>query len=272
MNAFPDPELDDVLQDDELRRVAALLKSASTPEAPLDEAFRTGLRRQLMSEAWSMTEGRGSWWRRAFAPPGLAWAGAAAGVLLIASLVVWQGLQPSGGLDTVVIHGNVDGNRSVALQQPILVSFNQPMDHTSTEHAVQITPATTVTFSWESNTLGEKQLAVLTGAPALKGQWSADSSTLYVIDGTGALKVLPANGAGVTVIAADGVTSLAISPAGDRLAYVRNDRIEVLTFASGQTQEIAPRQAPSLVGWAKDKVLWAAVDGLDTQAADGSMH
>src|SRR5207237_7233357 len=27
------------------------------------------------------------------------------------------------------------------------------MDHTSTEHAVQITPATTVTFSWESNTL-----------------------------------------------------------------------------------------------------------------------
>src|SRR6266576_2849406 len=333
MNAFHDPELDDVLQDDELRRVAALLKSASTPEAPLDEAFRTGLRRQLMSEAWSMTEGRGSWWRRAFAPPGLAWAGAAAGVLLIASLVVWQGLQPSGGLDTLVIHGNVDGNRSVALQQPILVSFNQPMDHTSTERAVQITPATTVTFSWESNTLavqpasgnlapntqyrvtigpeartasgkkvaapqtitfvtqppaqaapsptpratpsnalGEKQLAVLAGATTLKGQWSADSSTLYVVDGTGALKVVPANGAGITVIAADGVTSLAISPAGDRLAYVRNDKIEVLTFASGQTQEIAPRQAPSLVGWAKNKVLWAAVDGLDTQAADGSMQ
>ena len=331
MNAFHDPELDDVLQDDELRHVAALLKSASTPEPPLDEAFRTGLRRQLMNEAWSMTEGRGAWWRRAFAPPGLAWAGAAAGVLLIASLVVWQGLQPSGGLDTVVIHGNVDGNRSVALQQPILVSFNQPMDHASTEHAVQITPATTVTFSWASNTLavqpasgnlapntqyqvtigpeartasgkkvaapqtitfvtqppapaapaptpratpsnalGEKQLAVLAGATALKGQWSADSSTLYVIDGTGALKVVPANGAGVTVIAADGVTSLAISPAGDRLAYIRSDKIEVLTFASGQTQELAPNPAPSLVGWAKDKLLWAAADGIDTHAADES--
>src|SRR2546429_747613 len=310
-----------------------MLKAASTPEPPLDEAFRTGLRRQLMNEAWSMTQGRNSWWRRVLAPPALAWAGATAGLLLIASLVITNALQQPGGFDRVVIHGNVDGNRSVALQQPILVSFNQPMDHTSTEHAVQITPATTVTFSWESNTLavqpaggnlapntqygvpigpeartasgkkvaapqtitfvtqppaqaapsptpratpakalGEKQLAVLAGATTLKGQWSADSSTLYVIDGTGALKVVPANGAGITVIAADGVTSLAISPAGDRLAYVRNDKIEVLTFASGQTQEIAPRQAPSLVGWAKDKVLWAAVDGIGTQAADGSMQ
>src|SRR5947207_6014807 len=133
MNSFHDPELDDVLQEDDLRHVAAMLKSASMPEPPIDEAFRSGLRRQLMTEAWSMTEGRSSWWRRVFAPPGLAWAGATAGVLLIASLVVWQGLQPSGGLDTLVIHGNVDGNRSVALQQPILVSFNQPMDHTSTE-------------------------------------------------------------------------------------------------------------------------------------------
>src|SRR5207244_2026904 len=78
--------------------------------------------------------------------------GAAAGVLLIASVVVWTSLQP-GGVNTIEIHGNVDGNRNVALQQPILVSFNQPMDHPSTERAVQITPATTVTFSWEANTL-----------------------------------------------------------------------------------------------------------------------
>src|SRR5437870_12163698 len=127
MTAFHDPELDDVLQDDELRHVAALLKSASTPEPPLDEAFRTGLRRQLMNEAWPMTEGRGAWWRRAFAPPGLPWAGAAAFMLLIASLGAWQGLQPPGGLDTVVIHCSGGGNRSVALPQPILVSSNQPM-------------------------------------------------------------------------------------------------------------------------------------------------
>ena len=331
MNAFHDPELDDVLKDDDLRHIASMLKAASTPEPPLDEAFRTGLRRQLMNEAWSMTQGRNSWWRRVLAPPALAWAGATAGLLLIASLVITNALQQPGGFDRVVIHGNVDGNRSVALQQPILVSFNQPMDHPSTEHAVQITPATTVTFSWEANTLavqpasgnlapntqyqvtigpeaktatgkkvaapqtitfvtqppvaatpsptpratpanvlGEKQLAPLAGASLLKGQWSADSSTLYAIDGNGALKVVPANGGGVTLIAPDGVTSLAISPSGDRLAYIRNDRIEVLTFASGQTEAVAPTPAPTLVGWAKDKLLWAAPDGIDTQAGDGS--
>src|SRR5438874_12689 len=225
MNAFHDPELDDVLQDDELRRVAALLKSASTPEAPLDEAFRTGLRRQLMSEAWSMTEGRGSWWRRAIGP-----------------------------------EARTASGKKVAAPQTITF-VTQPPAPAAQSPAPRATP---------SNALGEKQLAVLTGATALKGQWSADSSTLYVIDGTGALKVLPANGAGVTVIAADGVTSLAISPAGDRLAYVRNDKIEVLTFASGQTQELAPNPAPSLVGWAKDKLLWAAADGIDTHAADES--
>ena len=331
MNSFHDSELDDVLQEDDLRRVAAMLKSARTHEPPLDEAFRSGLRRQLMTEAWSMTEGRSSWWRRVFAPPGLAWAGATAGLLLIASLVVWNAVQQPGGLDQVVIHGNVDGNRSVALQQPILVSFNQPMDHPSTEHAVQITPATTVTFSWEANTLavqpasgnlapntqyqvtigpeaktatgkkvaapqtitfvtsspptpapsptprvtpanalGEKQLGPLAGATALKGQWSADSSSLYVIDGTGSLKVLPASGGGITTISPDNVISLAISPAGDRLAYVRNDKIDVLTFASGQTEEFAPTPAPTIVGWAKDKLVWGAADGIDTQAADGS--
>ena len=78
MNTFHDPELDDVLDDGELRRIAGVLKSASIADPPLDDAFRTGLRRQLMNEAWAMSEGRESWWRRAFAPPGLAWAGASA--------------------------------------------------------------------------------------------------------------------------------------------------------------------------------------------------
>src|SRR2546425_10928631 len=111
MNSYHDPELEEILQDDELRAVAALLSSARIPEPPLDDAFRTGLRRQLMKEAWSTSERRQGWWRRAFAPPGLAWAGAAAGVLLIASVVVWTSLQP-GGVNTIEIHGNVDGNRN----------------------------------------------------------------------------------------------------------------------------------------------------------------
>jgi hypothetical protein len=329
MNSYHDPELDDVLQEDELRHIASVLASAQTPEPPLDDAFRTGLRRQLMKEAWAMSEGRERWWRRMFAPPGLAWAGAAAGLLLIAAVVLWNGTNPI-GQSTVVFHTNVDGNRSVALQQPILVAFNQPMDHPSTEAAVKITPATTVTFSWSANTLavqpasgnlapntqykvtigagaktakgkqlsnaktitfvtqppptpapqpspratptnalGEKPLTTLAGAATFHGQWSADSSTLYVIDGGGALKVVKASGGAATIIAPDGVTAMSIAPAGDRIAYIRAGKIEVLTFASGQTAELAPAAPPTLVGWAKDRLLWATASAIDTQGSDG---
>src|SRR6266513_2729245 len=146
MNSYHDPELDEVLPDAELRRIAGVLSSTRTPDPPVDEAFRTGLRRQLMNQAWAMSEGRNSWWRRAFAPPGLAWAGAAAGLVLIASVVVWGALQQPGGFQQVFVQSAIDGKSSVALQQPILVSFNQPMDHQTTQAAVQITPATNVTF------------------------------------------------------------------------------------------------------------------------------
>src|SRR5207253_2872952 len=82
--------------------------STRLPEPPLDEAFRTGLRRQLMQEAWSMTEGRSwtGWWSRLFAPPGLAWAGAVAGVLLMAAVAVWNAAPGSGGFNSVVYVAN----------------------------------------------------------------------------------------------------------------------------------------------------------------------
>src|SRR5207244_10748564 len=64
---------------------------------------------------------------------------------------VWPARQPTGGCNTVVIQSPVDGKSSVSLQQPILVSFNQPMDHQTTQGATQITPATTVTYSWDQN-------------------------------------------------------------------------------------------------------------------------
>ena len=327
MNSYHEPELEDVLQDDELRRLAAVLTSARRTEPPLDEAFRTGLRRQLMQEAWAMSEGRDSWWRRLFAPPGLAWAGAAAGLLLIASVVVYMTSQPSGGLQQVVVQSSLDGKSSVPLQAPILVSFNQPMDHPTTEQAVQIMPATNVAFSWDANTLavlptggnlapntqyqvtigpgartatgqqlsapqtitfvtqapsppptpsppprptpsnplGEKQLAPLSGATTLAAQWSADSGSIYFVDGRGALDVVSAKGGAVTVIAPNGVTSPSISPAGDRIAYIRGGKIEVLTFAAGKTDEVAPTPAPELVGWAKEKLVWATADGIYTQ-------
>jgi hypothetical protein len=335
MSSNHDPELDDVLQDEELKRFASVLSSGRLPEAPLDDAFRTGLRRQLMTEAWTMAEGRGEGlWRRAFAPPGMAWAGAAAGLILIASVVLYATTQSPGGLTTVVVGSPMDGSKTVALQQPILVSFNQPMDHQATEAAIQITPATNVAFSWHKqdntlevlptsgnlapntqyqvtvgpgaktaaglplsgpqtitfstqpptsptpapsprptpspgNALNEKQLATLGGANTVPVQWSADSSTVYFVDAKGALKVVPAKGGDATIVVTDGVSLTAMSPAGDRLAYIRGGKLEVLTFASGKTSELTLTPVPLLLGWAKDRLVWASAAAVYTLGADG---
>ena len=339
MSMRNDPELDDVLQDEELRRLGDLLSSTRRAAPPVDDAFRSGLRRQLMQRAWDMSEGRTSLWRRIFAPPGLAWVGATAGLVLIAGLVIFYSTQSPGGFNQIIINSPMDGNKAVALQQPILVLFNQPMDHPSTEAAVQITPATNVTYSWSSNTLavqptsgnlapntqyqvtigptaltatkqplataqtitfvtqppapptpspsptphtpastsslliGEHQLGPLGGNLATStDQWSADSSTVYFVNAGGALVAVPAKGGDVSTVAPDGVSSLAVAPAGDRLAYVRGGKVEVLTFAAGTTVELAVTPAPTLVGWAKDKVVWAAADGVYTQGGDGPVQ
>jgi Bacterial Ig-like domain len=339
MSMRHDPDLDDVLQDEELRRVAGVLSSARRAQPPMDDAFRSGLRRQLMQQAWEMGEGRPSLWRRMFAPPGLAWVGAATGLVLIAGLVIFYSTQSPGSLNQITISSTMDGSKAVALQQPILVSFNQPMDHASTEAAVQITPATNVTFAWSasSNTLsvqpasgnlapntqyqvtigtgaltaakqpltaaqtitfvtqppapptpppsptprapatpsslltGEHQLAPLGGTIAISTvQWSADSATVYFVNSKGALEAVPAKGGDASVVAADGVSSPAIAPAGDRLAYIRGGKIDVLTFATGTTVELTVTPTPTLVAWAKDKVEWSAADGVYTQGAGGS--
>ena len=330
MKPFQDPELDDVLQDEDVQRIAAVLSSAQVPEPPLDDAFRTGLRRQLMTEAWDMAEGRGGrLWRRAFAPPGMAWAGAAAGLILIAAVVLFATTQSNGSLTQVVVLSPMDGSKTVALQQPILVSFNQPMDHASTEAAVQITPATNVAFTWQGSnklevqptsgnlapntqyqvtigpgaktaagqqlaapqmftfvtqappsptptpapsqrptpTPGDKQLVALNAPGTVTVQWSADSSSVYLID-SGALKVVPAKGGDATVVVPDGVSVMVMSPAGDRLAYIRGGKIEILTFATGKTADLAVTPAPVLLGWAKDKLVWTTGDGVYAQSAN----
>src|SRR6202140_1295621 len=334
MNMRHDPELDDVLQDEELRRLAGLLTATQRAEPPLDDAFRSGLRRQLMQQAWEMGEGRPSLWRRIFAPPGLAWVGATAGLVLIASLVVFYTTQQPSGFNQVFVQSPMDGGREVALQQPILVNFNQPMDHTSTEAAVQIIPATNVTYSWSSNTLavqptsgilapntqyqvtigsgaktatgqslstaqtitfvtqppapptpspsptprppatpsslltGEHQLAPLGGNLVISAvQWSADSSTVYFVNSKGALDAGPAKGGDGSVGAPDGGSSPAIAPAGDRLAYIRGGKVEILTSATGTTTDPAVTTVPILGGWAQDKLVWSAADGVYTQAA-----
>ena len=45
-----------------------------------------------------------------------------------------------------------------------------------------------------ASALGEKQVAGLGGATSLSAQWSSDSSSVYYIDGHGALNVVPARG------------------------------------------------------------------------------
>jgi hypothetical protein len=193
MSPYRDPELDDVLQDDELMRIAELLHSARLPEPPLDDAFRSALRRQLMQKAWGTGERAVPWWRKVFAPPGLAWASATVGVVLIASLVVFMSKQPPSGTLEIVIQSPVADSSSVKLSQPILVAFNQPMDHPSTEAAVQITPATTVGFSWRANTLAvqptsgnlapntQYQVTIGPGAKTASGQLLAEPKTITFV-------------------------------------------------------------------------------------------
>jgi hypothetical protein len=67
----------------------------------------------------------------------------------------------------------------------------------------------------------------------------------------------------------DGVSSPKISPAGDRLAYVRGGKIEVLTLDTGTTAEITVNPAATSVSWVKDKLFWSSADGVYTQGASG---
>jgi len=337
MSMQHDAELDDILQDGELKHVAELLRAGRMSEdPPLDDAFRSALRRQLMNRAWGMGGGTAPSWRKAFGPTGLAWAGAAVGVILIAAAVVFTALTngSTGSLTRdVLVTSPMNDQSAVRLQQPILVNFNQPMDHTSTETAVQITPATTVAFSWSANTLsvqptsgnlapntqyqvtigpgartasGEKLAAPKTitfvtqppapspsptptpipspsprsqlpdqhqvvGIPAGASnfQWSSDSSIVFFVTAGGALESVPAAGGAVSMLVPDGVTSAAVSPSGDRLGYIRNGKLEVLSLVAGDTLEISPIPAPTHVGWTKDGVVWTAVDGVYTQGANG---
>ena len=75
MSMQHDPELDDVLQDQELMRLAELLRQGRMSDPPLDDAFRSALRRQLMNRAWGMGGGGTPWWQNIFGPATLAWAG-----------------------------------------------------------------------------------------------------------------------------------------------------------------------------------------------------
>jgi hypothetical protein len=335
MSMNHDPDLDDVLQDDELVRLGGMLRSTRRAEPPLDEAFRSALRRQLMQSAWEMGQGHAPWWRRLSAPatPSLAWAGAAAGVLLIAAVVVYTASLPPGvGVNELIITSPIADAHAVQLQQPILVAFNQPMDHKSTEKAVTIVPATYVAFSWNVNTLkvqptsgtlspntqyqvtigpgartqsgnalltspktitfvtqpsttpaptpkptaspttgplAEHKLTSLRPGTADTPQWSADSTTIYLVGDKGALQSVAASDGTVKALVADGVSFLAIAPAGDQLAFVRAGKIQILTLSSGSTADVGAVSGLTALSWVKNQLFWATGEGVFKTAPDG---
>ena len=151
MSGRRDPELEDLFESDPgLERYANLLRSSRLRPPPLDPSFPPALRRRLLHEAYDryQQQGRLGFLSRLFSGPGFAAATAIAGIVLIAALF----LANAGnffGTGSV----QITSVGSVAVDQPILVSFSQPMNHQSVEQSIQIEPATQVTYSWQGNNL-----------------------------------------------------------------------------------------------------------------------
>src|SRR5947209_10377873 len=127
-----DPELEDALErDPELMRIARMLSSAQSQDPPLDAAFRANLRRQLMDQAWDSVEDKRAWWRGLLAPQRLAWASAAAVVVIMASVVYYVSLPGGASITESFPHASSDlaNKQDVAAIQAIPVKFDQPMDH-----------------------------------------------------------------------------------------------------------------------------------------------
>ncbi len=150
MMGRPDPDLEGFLKDTDLLEVARLLASYTPPEPPLDPAFQTQLRRDLLRAAWDGQDRKMPWYRRVVGPR-LAWAGATAGMAMIAIAAVV--LTMTNGAGTPMVIFQLDRSQQVAVVEPIPVAFNQPMDHSSVERSLQIQPATEVTYAWSGNTL-----------------------------------------------------------------------------------------------------------------------
>jgi hypothetical protein len=146
-----DPDLDDLFdREPALEHYANLLRASRLTPPQLDPNFRLALRRRLMQEAYNRyaVRVRPSLLSRIFSGPGMAVGLAAAAVVLLAFVLVVNGGSWFGpGQVQVTTVG------AVAVNQPITVSFNQPMDHLSVEKAIQIEPATHVTYSWHGNSL-----------------------------------------------------------------------------------------------------------------------
>lgn len=145
-----DDELEDIFKRPSDVSFAQRLHEVRQPAVEADPAFREALRRRLMQEAWKQKEPRRPWYRRLLGPPGLAWAGAMAGVLLIVFATVTLS-QNTGGSVQKVFTSPINGKREVATTSAIVVNFPQPMNPSATQQAARITPATEASYHWSKN-------------------------------------------------------------------------------------------------------------------------
>lgn len=145
-----DDELEDLFRRPSDVAFAQRLHDLPRPTVEADPAFREALRRRLMQEAWKQKEPRRPWYRTLLGPPGLAWAGAMAGVLLIVFAAVILSQNTSGSTQQVFT-SPINGHTQVATTSAIVVDFPQPMDTAATQSATRITPATEASYQWSNN-------------------------------------------------------------------------------------------------------------------------
>lgn len=145
-----DDELEDIFDRPSDVSFAQRLHEVPRPMVEADPAFREALRRRLMQEAWHQKEPRRPWYRRLLGPPGLAWAGAMAGVLLIVFATVTLS-QNTGGSTQNVFSSPINGHTEVATSSAIVVNFPEPMNPAATQEAAKITPATEASYRWSDN-------------------------------------------------------------------------------------------------------------------------
>lgn len=155
MSARLDPELDELFSDEpDLRELAQLLRSTPHPAAGVEPSahFRMSLRRRLMREAWERAQRPAPpWYRRLLEPSSLTWAGAAVGALLVvfAGFTFATVTRPQQA--PVTVTSPLNRSQTVSVVRPIELTFNQPMDPSTTEQSVRIEPALLARYSWQDN-------------------------------------------------------------------------------------------------------------------------
>ena len=73
---------------------------------------------------------------------------------------------------------------------------------------------------------------------------------------------MPAGGGQATILVTGGVSAFAVSPTGDRIAFIRSGHVQVLMLGGGQTIAVSGSTAATAVAWTRDRLLWADADGI----------